>query len=278
MTNKQKQEEKKKYVFKAFGIYTIGYELSRLEWAIATINNCEEIGSFLSPFRVYELVSNFEDIGKEARGLHDQISKLGKQAVPDSTKDKLRAVVTKWDTLMRERLHDLYLVTPQCTINAKRMMEGIDEILGEEDSLLLEEIEESDLDEACKCILIGSPTAGEHIALRAAESLLRRWYINKTGETLKYGTWGAVLNKLVKLFPEKKRPKEIALLGYLKERRDEVAHPERVSELSEAETTLMNVCTLIRGLRPVLTTSPTISLIEASALASKTEDKKVVNK
>jgi len=73
---------------------------------------------------------------------------------------------------------------------------------------------------------------------------------------LEHKTWGAVLDKLTLEYDEKNRPKEISLLGYLKRRRDEVAHPDRVSALAEAEATLMNVCSLIGGLKKTLTQLP----------------------
>lgn len=182
------------------------------------------------------------------------LSNYGQQRVSADDKDTLRDVRSRWDALARERLQDLYLVTPISKIDPKHLMKGISGFLSQEYLSFLERIEAIDLNEACSCILVGSATAAEHIALRAAESLLRRWYEHKTGEVMKYKTWGKVLDKLVKVYPEEnKRPKEIAFLSYLKQRRDEVAHPDRVSSLTEAETTLMNVCCLIEGIKPILT-------------------------
>lgn len=273
ITKMTSEKDEEKYVFKVWGIYLFGNNLGRLEWAVQTIDNCHELVPFLAKFRMYEDVKGFEDIGREARKLHDEISNLGRQEIPDDIRNQLHHVITRWATLMEERLQDLYLVTPQSIVDAKCLMEGIEGVLNKGYASLLQEIERSDLNEGCKCILVGSPTAGEHITLRVAESLLRRWYEHKTGETMRRGTWGSVLDKLVKLYPENERPKELSLLGYLKQRRDEVAHPDRISELSEAETTLMNVCSLIKGIVPTLSTSDVTVQSEVPLLSSQTEDK-----
>lgn len=236
----------------AWGVYRLGYLLQRLEWAIATIKKPIELAPFIESFRFYEQVHPFEDIGHAAKDLHNMLSSYEKPEVSAKTEDFLREARAHWYALIQERLQDLYLVTPMCKIDPRKLMRGIKEFLNQQSFSLLKPIEVSDLNEACSCILMGSATAGEHIALRAAENLLRRWYEYKIGEKLRYETWGTVLNNLVKEYPENKRPKEISLLGYLKQRRDEVAHPQRVSSLLEAETTLMNVCILIEGIEPVL--------------------------
>jgi len=236
----------------AWGVYRLGYLLERLEWAIATIKEPIELAPFIESFRFYEQVHPFEDIGQAAKDLNNMLSSYEEPEVSAETKDYLRDTRSHWYALIQERLQDLYLVTPMCKVGPRKLMRGIEMFLKKDLFSLLEKIEVSDLNEACRCILVGSTTAGEHIALRAAENLLRRWYEYKTGEKLRYETWGTVLNNLVKEYPENKRPKEISLLGYLKQRRDEVAHPQRVSSLLEAETTLMNVCILIEGIEPVL--------------------------
>ena len=239
--------------FTPYGIYICGYNLEKLEWAIATIKNPTQLALFLEPFRKYEQVRSFEDIGREAKVYHNTLLNCGEPEVSEQTQNKLRDTRTRWDAVIVERLQDFYLVSPNSIIDPKKLLQGIDGFLDPQQLSLLEQIEVLDLNEACRCILVGSATAGEFMALRAAESLLRRWYEHKTGNKLSRATWGVVLDKLAKEYPESSRPKEIFLLGYLKQRRDEIAHPERVSRLTEAEATLMSVCSLIGGIEPVLT-------------------------
>lgn len=244
-----------KKVFTAFGLYGLGYDLERLEWAISTVHDPTELASFFASLRWYEEVQSFDDIGREAKDLNNELSAYGAQVVSDKTKDKLRAVRTRWDTLARERLGDLYVCTTKSKIDPTNLIKGIESLLDKKGLSSLNKIEQIDLDEACGCILIGSATAAEHIALRAAESMLRRWYEYKTKNKLEYKTWGVVLDRLVAEYPdENKRPKELGVLGYLKHRRDEVAHPQRISTFTEADATMMTVCGLIERLEPILTT------------------------
>ena len=43
-----------KYQFAALGIYLIGYNLERLEWAINTCEKPSQLATFFEPFRIYE--------------------------------------------------------------------------------------------------------------------------------------------------------------------------------------------------------------------------------
>jgi len=243
-----------KYQFTALGVYLIGYDLERLEWAINAQQIPSLLATFFEPFRFYEQVHSFEDIGIAAKTNHDMLLNYAEATVLEETRNKLRDLTTRWDAVIRDRLQNLYLVTPTSKIDPKKLIGGIKEFLSEELVSFLEKIEVTDLTEGTSCILVGSATAAEHITLRAAESILRRWYYYKTGTKLEYKAWGRVLDKLSEEYPdEAKRPKEIAVLGYLKLRRDEVAHPERISTLTEAESTLLTVCSLIERVKPVVT-------------------------
>ncbi len=109
----------------------------------------------------------------------------------------------------------------------------------------------SDLDEACRCILVGSPTAGEFIALRAIESVLRRWY--GTNDSTKLSQvenkpWGSVIDLISKEYGDKKPPPELAALGSPKLRRVEVAHPDKISSTADAESTLLMAFALVNRL------------------------------
>ena len=87
------------------------------------------------------------------------------------------------------------------------------------------------------------------MALRISESLLKKWYEKKIGKKLGRTTWGQVLEKLNEEYPnEKERPKELLLLDYLRERRNEIAHPGAVSNSVQASTTFFNVISLCQTL------------------------------
>jgi len=239
---------------KALGVYLVGRALQRLEWALSATAQAQPayLASFFGELRIYERVGLLEDIGREAGAWQDNLLQSGALPVPIPTMNEMRARRVVWDALVQERLGGLHLVTPATTLQPQKLMGGVGQCLPLHVYTFLEPIEVSDLGETCLCLLVGSPTAAEQISLRAAENLLRRWYKHETGNKIGRVAWGRVLDRLTKEFPETSRPKEIMLLGYLKQRRDEVAHPERVSELADAETTFMNVLNLARELAKVL--------------------------
>jgi len=242
-----------KYSLSPQGVYSLATTLTQLEWILSGTDEIARIKPYIEPFRHLTEILAFEDIGDEAIVWHDRLSNTSLLNMTDGDRNTLRQLKTRWETMISSKLSDCWLITPVTSLQPKRLMGGIAGLISEEDAAALIELEVFDLNEACLCLLVGSPTAGEHISLRAAESLLRRWYQQKTGEIIERQTWGVVLDRLTQEYPaDFNRPKEISLLGYLKTRRDETAHPDRVSTLTEAERTLMNVCSLLTGVRPFL--------------------------
>lgn len=106
------------------------------------------------------------------------------QTVPQNTRNLLRDALTRWKAVITEVTKTLYLITPNTTLQPEKLLTGIMGITTVENTAILSDMEQHDLNEACKCILMDCPTAAEFIALRAAESLLRRWYERKTGKKI----------------------------------------------------------------------------------------------
>lgn len=110
----------------------------------------------------------------------------------------------------------------------------------------------SDIKEACRSIVVSSPTASVMLSLRAVEHCLRVWHEEKTGEALEAG-WGRVLGRLINEFIEDdssnkpfqqqlgELPPVLSNLHYLKEKRNEVNHPQKSPTEPEARRTLMFV-------------------------------------
>ena len=73
----------------ALGAYLLGYQLERLEWAIATIDDCTELASFFGDLRVCEEIHPFEEVGREAKSFHDTLSSLANDEILEKTKKRL---------------------------------------------------------------------------------------------------------------------------------------------------------------------------------------------
>lgn len=244
-----------------FGAFKLGEDLAKLEWGLSTTKDRIMIMAGLANLRLYGEVTMFKEIGEEAASWHDTLLSQTNIEVSLVNMIALRIAKTRWVTIAGERMGDLYLVAPSGPLKPKQLFEGIAGFLDKEELAFISSLEKSDLREACKCLLIGSATACEFIALRASESLLKRWYKWKTGKVIKRVGWGQVLDKLTREYPvcegSQPVPPELSALGYLKLRRDTIAHPDVVSVERDAAITLLTVFSLIGRLRAVMpNTSP----------------------
>jgi len=238
------------------GLLRMGSYLEELRVLLAASSSIKDILHTLSKFEVCEAIGKFEKIRKEAKIWHELLSKRVAESrrppITGAERVKLQSDVAAWKVLAEEKMKELYLTAPSTHIAPEKLMRGLADFLEEDLRKLLTNQEQGDLAEACNCILVGSNTAAEFMSLRAAERLLRKWYEKRTRENLGRKPWGFVLDRLAEAYPERRRPAEITLLGYLKQRRDEIAHPQRSSTPQEAEATLMTVFSLIQALKEYL--------------------------
>ena len=218
----------------------------------------EPIRDCLSTLSVYQDTEDFklntkvfEFIGKGADSLLSDFSEKysqGDASLGSKDIEILKLTLTRWE----ERLHEIsknWLISyPNTYLDTSKLREGLKAFLSRDEFNTLESLEEQSLREAISSLLSSTFTSAEFMALRTAESLLKKWYEKKIGETLGRTTWGQVLDKLNEEFPKKERPKELHLLDYLRERRNEIAHPEAVSNSIAASTTFLNVISLYKSL------------------------------
>jgi hypothetical protein len=234
------------------GLLRMGSHLEQLRVVVAASSSIKDILHTLKKFEVYEATDKFEKIGKEAKAWHELLSKRVAESrrppITGAERVKLQSDIAAWKVLAEEKMKELYLTAPNTNIAPEKLIKGLTGFLEDLIKLLTNQ-EQGDLVEACNCILVGSNTAAEFMSLRAAESLLRRWYEKRTYQNLERKPWGFVLDKLTEAYPEKRRPAEITLLAYLKQRRDEIAHPQRSSTPQEAEATLLTVFSLVQALK-----------------------------
>lgn len=107
----------------------------------------------------------------------------------------------------------------------------------------------ADVREACKTLVIDCPTSSVVLSLRALEHCLRVWHEEKTESKLE-AAWGTALGQLINEFQEKTDsndvmeqlsdlPPVLSNLFYLKEKRNEVTHPDKSPSSQEARRSLM---------------------------------------
>jgi hypothetical protein len=202
----------------------------------------------------YKNVKGLEFIGLGAEMHNARMSKeYNSNAKLVSAVDRklLEGSIMQWYGRLDEVAQRWILSLPDTHMDIGKLNIGAKSFLAEGEWNMLQPLEQHGLNEAALCILSNTFTSAEFIALRTAESLLRRWYEKKTGNKLEREKWGEILEELNELYPKKsQRPKELSLLDYLRGRRNEIAHPDVISNTEQATATFLNViavCKAVKG-------------------------------
>ena len=237
----------------AIDIYELGFWLGRLDtslqpslpWGLARI--C------LESLFDYKSKEGLQLIGQAASFYHKEFDNDYKKT-EENIKEKhcyiLQPVVAKWRGQIEMILKEWILCQPQAHIDIAKLIKGPKSFLTDEELNMLIPLEQEGLNEATQCLSFNNFTSAEFMSLRTVESLLRRWYEKHTNKSISDATFGQVLNRLDKEFPEPTRPREISPLYNLKERRNAIAHPEVISNEEEATMTFMLVirqCKLLKN-------------------------------
>ena len=241
-------------------IYMLGRATSELELMLKLKSKCswsnaKETLKYISPFKNYFSVGF---IGNDAQGIIEYIGKdYPDDSKPLSASDigYINECTAEWIGTIFEKSNKWVFCVSTASLDSERLMDGIAPFLDKEELSMLEPKERQGLDESARCLLHNSFTSSEFIALRTTESLLRRWYKNKTDKDLKRQRWGDILNDLNDIYPKiSERPKELSLLDYLRLRRNEIDHPDAVSTPDEASATFLNTISVCKAVKSVLIT------------------------
>ena len=229
------------------------------EWVGGLKNELEQstpsskvTSEYLAGLSTLKDTKNFEFIGKQADSwfsdFYKKYHKQEKECLDSEDHERLKRIVTRWEGRFQEISKNWILSYPDTYIDAGKLTKGVEAFLNDDEFNALELLEKQSLNEATSSLLFNNFTSAEFMALRTAESLLKRWYEKRTNKKLGRTTWGEVLEKVSEEFPREQRPKELLLLDYLRERRNEIAHPEAVSNSMAASTTFLNVISLCESL------------------------------
>lgn len=227
-----------------FQLFTVGEWINQLAERLESNSYWEHISRCLDWLSGLKEVNGLEFIGVDAavhKGKLSQKYYRDNDYLQPRDKVQLQAVLSRWEGRLQEISKRWVLSFPQAHVDVGKLASGGRSFLRDEEWNMLQPLEQDGLNEAASCLLFNNFTSAEFMALRTVESLLRRWYEKTTGNKLEKAKWGDVLEDLDKQFPKPNRPKELSLLDYLRGRRNEIAHPEAVSNEEEATATFLNV-------------------------------------
>jgi len=234
-------------------LFVIGRSIGELKNELAqSIVRYEPVTTPLLVLSLLKDTKSVESIAKEAdKWFSDFVKKYSSQenaCLDSEDHETLKLSIARWEERFREIYKNWILSYPDTHIDIGKLREGAKAFLNDDEFSMLEPLDEQSLKEAASSLLFANFTSAEFMALRTAESLLKRWYEKTTSRKLGRTTWGEVLEKLSQEFPKEERPKELLLLDYLRERRNEIAHPGALSNSVQASTTFFNVISLCQTL------------------------------
>ena len=156
----------------------------------------------------------------------------------------LGRAVSTWQNIISEELASIETIRIENKglFDIKKARDHPDKLF--HDSTLWSELPnqtQSDLAEACQTLAFQCSTSTVFLSLRAVEERLGAWYETETDRDIEDRTFGQVLTELDDHYSDTERPPILSHLDFLKERRNQIAHPERSPNEQEAESTLIMV-------------------------------------
>jgi len=161
----------------------------------------------------------------------------------DDDGDSLEEAAERWSRMLNDEIskEKRVSISNEGLFDSERAMENTQELFSNEDVWNeLPNQTKNDLQEACRALAFDCLTSAVIMTLRAVEEQLQAWYKKETGRNIEERTFGQVLSELDDSFSGD-RPPILSHLDYLKERRNQVAHPERSPDKQEAESTIVMV-------------------------------------
>lgn len=136
-------------------------------------------------------------------------------------------------------------------IDKSKLLSGLNSFLSEDILKHLSDNNKNDLNEAIKCILLHLPTPSAMITFRASEDILRLYYEKKTQNSSAGKRWIDVINELLNIKGIKKPL--VDYLNYIRDKRNEAEHPDKVFTQYECEQAFMQVINLITEISKEIT-------------------------
>lgn len=225
---------------------------------------------------VIEILENIESslANQNTRGVVSELvskqqqkiknTKNSKEKITRDQAETLKKQVTSWIHLFsRDLANEIRIpAAGSGVLDLDVLIERPSELFNDEVWNWLDQRPKDDLKEACRSVAVGCATASVMLSLRAVEHCLREWY-EQENESLD-AAWGRVLDQLMEEYAEEDKrndtvltqlsdlPPVLTTLYYLKEKRNEVNHPEESPTAREARRTLLIVSSTITEIYSVM--------------------------
>lgn len=142
------------------------------------------------------------------------------------------------------RRHLDNLSPPTIVISKDSLDRGVDYFIGYALVAKVSATARNDLENAIRCLNCGIATAAAMVSLRASEDAVRKYYELKFGENAGRLSWKEILDRLVGRSDVDKTL--LGHLDYIRSKRNEAEHPEKIFKQDEAENTFLTVVNAVK--------------------------------
>jgi hypothetical protein len=211
----------------------------------------DEVKADLQMICSFKSATDLESIVSEARSFLNSFTRKYKgknQKMEYDDGGQLNTAVQNWYGRIAEISKKWILIMPKTHLDIAKLSSGAEQFFLEDEWKSLSELEQQGINEAATCLLTNNFTASECLALRTAESVVRRWHEKRSGKSIDNIAWGNILEYIEEQYPEKGRPNEISAIFHLKRRRNAIAHPDEISNESSASVTFIYVMDTLKAI------------------------------
>src|SRR5271157_4651074 len=164
----------------------------------------------------------------------------------DGNRQEVGRIFPLWDERITREIEKTKMIqiNTDTTLNPEKLCKGPAAFLDLSIWTKLSGLEQLDLTDACRCIIVGACTPAAMITMRCIESALRTYYQNITGNDPSHKVWGRLINELSAHANADK--KLLGYLDYLKDIRNKLEHPDARYTQSEAEDVLSHAFYILK--------------------------------
>jgi hypothetical protein len=184
-----------------------------------------------------------EQIGRRRERLMEKYDHLDEN-LSNPVAQSLMTVTNDWVSSIDDTLDNKksIVINNNSHLDIEKVLDSPSSFFGPEVWKWLDKEPENDIQESCRAIAYGLPTASVMLSLRAVEHCLRNWYEYDTGREIKKRNWGEVVGELEDVYDDAAdRPPVLSNLDYLKDKRNAVSHPDKIPTEKEAERMLFRI-------------------------------------
>ena len=228
-------------------LYELGKGILRLRDLTYKGAKIDDVVRILREIRYYLGVIELPDVSKEIGEMEEDLyyhRPITKFELNQDDAKKIQESIDLWEERIIQSIDWRPISLPRMKlVNESTLRNGVNAFFEDTTLKKLPDICKSDLQDGWRCLISGHWTPATFMLLRATESVTREYYKFKTEKTPIRMGWNTILQELI----NHKRIGSALMhhLNYIREKRNEAGHPDKIFEQRETEQIFTTVISAI---------------------------------